>query len=64
MLVLHVWMCLVRFRSEEKDGPDFGQALYEVYNEDLERRVVAAGVRSHNPNLLYYTFFVFHILGP
>lgn len=45
MLVLHTWMCLVRLRGEGKDGSDFGQALYEVYNEDLERRVVAAGVK-------------------
>ena len=51
MLVLHVWMCLVRLRSEDKDGADFGQALYEIYNEDLERRVVTAGVCNHNLKL-------------
>lgn len=45
MLVLHTWMCLVRLRAEGKDGSDFGQFLYDVYNQDLERRVVAAGVK-------------------
>ncbi|KAI5080682.1 hypothetical protein GOP47_0003865 [Adiantum capillus-veneris] len=45
MLVLHMWLCLVRTKGEKPDGHDFGEALYVLFTEDLEKRVVAAGVR-------------------
>lgn len=45
MSIIHVWMCLVRARSEKPDGATFGQALYDLYNEDLEHGVAAAGVK-------------------
>eukprot|EP00250_Pteridium_aquilinum_P012147 c20535_g1_i1 orf=492-1334(-) len=45
MLVLHMWLLLVRIKAEKPDGSEFSQSLYILYNEDLEKRVVAAGVK-------------------
>ncbi|CAM6117544.1 unnamed protein product [Calypogeia fissa] len=45
MLLLHVWLTLVRLRSEGKDGTKVGQNLYEQFNHDLEKRIVVAGVK-------------------
>uniref|UniRef100_A0A7C8YPQ1 Ubiquinol-cytochrome c chaperone domain-containing protein n=1 Tax=Opuntia streptacantha TaxID=393608 RepID=A0A7C8YPQ1_OPUST len=44
LLVLHMWMCLRRLKEDGKEGVEFGQYLYEVYNHDLELRVSKAGV--------------------
>ncbi|KAJ8426418.1 hypothetical protein Cgig2_023534 [Carnegiea gigantea] len=44
LLVLHMWMCLRRLKEEGKEGVEFGQYLYEIYNHDLELRVSKAGV--------------------
>ncbi|XAR66100.1 hypothetical protein NMG60_11012181 [Bertholletia excelsa] len=44
LLVLHMWLCLRRFKQEGKDGVEFGQYLYEIYNHDVELRVSKAGV--------------------
>ncbi|MCO5576279.1 hypothetical protein L7F22_030088 [Adiantum nelumboides] len=45
MLVLHMWLCLARTKGEKPDGHEFGEALYILFTEDLEKRVVTAGVR-------------------
>ncbi|KDP34903.1 hypothetical protein JCGZ_09191 [Jatropha curcas] len=44
LLVLHVWLCLRRLKQEGKQGVEFGQYLYEIYNHDVELRVSKAGV--------------------
>ncbi|XP_020572027.1 ubiquinol-cytochrome-c reductase complex assembly factor 1 [Phalaenopsis equestris] len=44
LLVLHMWLFLRRLKEEGKEGTDFGQYLYEIYNHDLEMRVSKAGV--------------------
>ncbi|XP_006837337.2 ubiquinol-cytochrome-c reductase complex assembly factor 1 [Amborella trichopoda] len=44
LLVLHMWLCLRRLKEDGKDGVEFGQYLYEIYNHDLELRVSKAGV--------------------
>lgn len=44
LLVLHMWLCLRRLKEEGKEGVEFGQYLYEIYNHDLELRVSKAGV--------------------
>ncbi|XP_058085420.1 uncharacterized protein LOC131232911 [Magnolia sinica] len=44
LLVLHMWLCLRRLKDEGKEGVEFGQYLYEIYNHDLELRVSKAGV--------------------
>ncbi|OAE28952.1 hypothetical protein AXG93_2960s1310 [Marchantia polymorpha subsp. ruderalis] len=45
MLLLHMWLTLVRLRAEGKDGSKVGQSLYEIFNHDLEKRVVGEGVK-------------------
>lgn len=44
LLVLHMWLFLRRLKEEGKEGTEFGQHLYEIYNHDLEMRVSKAGV--------------------
>ncbi|KAH0449700.1 hypothetical protein IEQ34_020392 [Dendrobium chrysotoxum] len=44
LLVLHMWLFLRRLKEEGKEGAEFGQYLYEIYNHDLEMRVSKAGV--------------------
>ncbi|KDP40395.1 hypothetical protein JCGZ_03874 [Jatropha curcas] len=44
LLVLHMWLCLRRLKQEGKQGVEFGQYLYEIYNHDVELRVSKAGV--------------------
>ncbi|KAL5569807.1 hypothetical protein UlMin_026382, partial [Ulmus minor] len=44
LLVLHTWLMLRRLKEEGKDGVEFGQHLYEIYNHDVELRVSQAGV--------------------
>ncbi|KAF7824824.1 ubiquinol-cytochrome-c reductase complex assembly factor 1 [Senna tora] len=44
LLVLHMWLCLRRLKQEGKEGVEFGQYLYEMYNHDVELRVSKAGV--------------------
>jgi len=39
-----MWFCLRRLKEEGKEGVEFGQYLYEIYNHDLELRVSKAGV--------------------
>ncbi|OIV93121.1 hypothetical protein TanjilG_20783 [Lupinus angustifolius] len=44
LLVLHMWLCLRRLKQDGKEGVEFGQHLYEIYNHDVELRVSKAGV--------------------
>ncbi|XP_024193058.1 ubiquinol-cytochrome-c reductase complex assembly factor 1 [Rosa chinensis] len=44
LLVLHMWLCLRRLKQEGKEGVEFGQYVYEIYNHDVELRVSRAGV--------------------
>lgn len=44
LLVLHMWLCLRRLKQDGKEGVEFGQYLYELYNHDVEMRVSKAGV--------------------
>lgn len=39
-----MWFCLRRLKAEGKEGVEFGQYLYEIYNHDVELRVSQAGV--------------------
>uniref|UniRef100_A0A2P2LTR6 Ubiquinol-cytochrome c chaperone domain-containing protein n=1 Tax=Rhizophora mucronata TaxID=61149 RepID=A0A2P2LTR6_RHIMU len=54
LLVLHMWLCLRRLKQEGKEGVEFGQYLYEIYNHDVELRVSKAGVM----HLLFEIFLV------
>lgn len=44
LLVLHMWLVLRRLKEDGKEGIEFGQYLYEIYNHDVELRVSKAGV--------------------
>eukprot|EP01116_Phalansterium_solitarium_P012017 TRINITY_DN27953_c0_g1_i1.p1 TRINITY_DN27953_c0_g1~~TRINITY_DN27953_c0_g1_i1.p1 ORF type:complete len:304 (-),score=56.58 TRINITY_DN27953_c0_g1_i1:88-999(-) len=48
--ILHVWMLLVRLRQEGKEGNPIGQDIFNAFWKDVERRMVAAGIR--NPIIL------------
>ena len=45
LLCLHVWLALVRLRVEAKDGKDLAQMMYDNFQEDVEVRVRAEGVK-------------------
>lgn len=45
MLCIHVWMLLLRLRAEAKEGADMAQMMYEDFQEDVEMRVRASGVK-------------------
>lgn len=47
LLCLHVWLILVRLRAEGKNGKDLAQMMYENFQEDVELRVRAEGVKVH-----------------
>ena len=40
-----MWMLLVRLRSEGKDGKALAQMVYEAFQENVEARVRAEGVK-------------------
>lgn len=44
-LSLHVWLLLVRLRPEAADGRDLAQKVYDNFQDDVETRVRAAGVK-------------------
>ena len=44
-LVLHVWLVLRRLRDEGDDGKALSQVLYDTFQDDVEHRVHAEGVR-------------------
>ena len=39
-----MWLYLRRLKEEGKEGVEFGQYLYEIYNHDVELRASKAGV--------------------
>ncbi len=45
LLCLHVWLLLGRLRAEGKSGKQLGQQLYDNFQDDVEKRVRAAGVK-------------------
>ena len=45
LLCLHVWLLLVRLRREGDDGRELAQILYEAFQDDVEIRVHAEGVK-------------------
>ena len=45
LLCIHVWLALVRLRAESKDGKHLAQMLYENFQDDVEVRVRAEGVK-------------------
>ena len=45
MLCIHIWMLLVRLRSEGKDGKDLAQMMYEAFQDNVEARVRGEGVK-------------------
>lgn len=45
LLCLHVWLLLVRLRPEGKAGKALAQQLYDNFQDDVEARVRAAGVK-------------------
>jgi len=45
MLCIHMWLLLVRLRSEGKSGKELAQLIHENFQEDVEFRVRAAGVK-------------------
>lgn len=45
LLCLHVWLLLVRLRREGDDGRELAQILYEGFQDDVELRVHAEGVK-------------------
>lgn len=50
-----MWLYLRRLKEEGKEGVEFGQYLYEIYNHDVELRASKAGVCAN-------TFYV-HLLS-
>lgn len=48
-----MWLFLRRLKEDGKEGVEFGQYLYEIYNHDLELRVSKAGVSSFLYDFLY-----------
>lgn len=45
MIVLHVWMVLLRLRKEGEAGKGVSQAMYDTFQDDVEYRVHAEGVK-------------------
>ena len=45
VLCLHVWLILVRLRPEGKSAKELAQILYDNFQDDLEKKVRAAGVK-------------------
>ena len=51
-----MWLCLRRLKEEGKEGAEFGQYLYEIYNHDVELRVSQAGVRIQFLHVNLYNY--------
>lgn len=59
LLCLHIWLLLVRLKEEGEDGADLAQILYEGFQDDVELRVHAEGVKvisSHCVQRLYHIY--------
>lgn len=52
MLCLHMWMLLVRLRAEGKDGKALAQMVYEAFQDNVEARVRAEGVKVSSDSVL------------
>jgi len=46
LMTVHVWLILHRLRGEGEQGKRMSQALYDIFWEDVEKRVYEAGVRA------------------
>jgi hypothetical protein len=46
LMTVHVWLILHRLRGEGEQGKRMSQALYDIFWEDVEKRVYDAGVRA------------------
>ncbi len=57
LLCLHVWLILVRLRAEGKDGRALAQMMYENFQEDVELRVRAEGVKVRSQGSKLLTLF-------
>ena len=44
--LLHVWMLMVRFRLDGKEGQKNSEALFEHFWKDSELRMIGTGVSS------------------
>lgn len=44
-LTLHVWLILSRLRREGARGKELSQVMYDTFQDDVEHRVHAEGVR-------------------
>lgn len=58
LLVLHMWLVLRRLKEDGKEGVEFGQYLYEIYNHDVELRVSKAGVSNSCSLLTCFTMIL------
>lgn len=45
LLCLHIWLLLVRLRAEGDEGAELAQKLYDDFQDDVEMRVHAEGVK-------------------
>ena len=52
VLVLHVWLLLKRIRSEGEKGKGVAQVVYDTFQDEVEHRVHAEGVRVRVSKLL------------
>lgn len=57
-----MWLCLRRLKQEGKEGVEFGQYLYEIYNHDVELRVSKAGVGVQFLHVIIYNLLLSFIL--
>ena len=60
MIVLHVWMLLSRLRYEGDAGKELSQAMYDIFQEDVERRLHLYGLRVNTKKWLReleYSFY-------
>jgi hypothetical protein len=57
-----MWLCLRRLKEEGKEGVEFGQYLYEIYNHDVELRVSKAGVCDSTLMFIFDLLLKFNIV--
>lgn len=56
---LHIWMVLVRLRTQGRDGRRQMQMLYEQFQEEVTNMVKKAGVKVCV--MVFYIWFVFNL---
>ena len=52
IIALHVWMLLRRMRAEGLAGKELSQAMYNVFQNDIEQRICAEGLAVRASKLL------------